>query len=72
MKNKLWRLKLNTINGITDSISIEYLNRNNAWIEQERNFINYGLVHVSIFDSISHLVELGYTQTYTVIKERGE
>lgn len=66
MKNKLWRLKLNKINGITDSIIIEYL------IEQERNFINYGLVHVSIFDSISHLVELGYTQTYTVIKEREE
>lgn len=69
---KLWRLKLNTVNGVLDSISIEFLNRNNEWIEQEKNFIYDNQIHISIFDTIDHLLDLGYTQTCTVAEEKGE
>lgn len=69
MSQKLWRLRINVVNGRNLSFSVEYLDRENEWIELNEYEINHNTVHTMIFDCIEDLVKYGYVQTSTVVNE---
>lgn len=76
MSKLFWRLKINVANGLSKSFSIEYLSRENEWIELDEydiiRFKNKGFVDNMIFDKIDELVHYGYVQAETVVEEKEE